>query len=133
MARKKSLHSPRTRNGALKISTPYLRRSAPSSTRSHSFIFRSAMRRRSCWYSGREAFVLARVGADPDPSIRLACQLRPQTDVAVIPVLPTNIGADFVRNRRRLNIGEERYVVSMFVDMRGSTKLSGARLPFDTV
>ena len=83
--------------------------------------------------SGREAFVLARVGAVADPSIRLACQLRPQTDVAVIPILPTNIGADFVRNRRRLNIGEERYVVSMFIDMRGSTKLSGAQLPFDTV
>jgi len=83
--------------------------------------------------SGREAFVLARVGANADPSIRLACQLRPQTDVAVIPVLPPNVGADFVRNRRRLNIGEERYVISMFIDMRGSTKLSQARLPFDTV
>src|SRR5204862_7323585 len=67
------------------------------------------------------------------PSIRLACQLRPQTDVAVIPVLPPHIGADFVRNRRRINIGEERYVVSMFVDMRGSTKLSEERLPFDIV
>ncbi len=38
--------------------------------------------------SGREAYVLARVGAAANPSIRLACQLRPQTDVAVIPVLP---------------------------------------------
>jgi adenylate cyclase len=83
--------------------------------------------------SGREAFVLARVGASANPSIRLACQLRPQTDVAVIPVLPANIGADFVRNRARANIGEERYIVSMFVDMRGSTRLAEARLPFDTV
>jgi adenylate cyclase len=82
--------------------------------------------------SRREAFVLDRVGAG-DPSIRLACQLRPQTDVAVIPVLPAHIGVDFVRNRRRINIGEERYVVSMFVDMRGSTKLSEERLPFDIV
>jgi adenylate cyclase len=82
--------------------------------------------------SRREAFVLNRVGAG-DPSIRLACQLRPQTDVAVIPVLPPHIGADFVRSRRRINIGEERYVVSMFVDMRGSTKLSEERLPFDIV
>ena len=82
--------------------------------------------------SRREAFVLNRVGAG-DPSIRLACQLRPQTDVAVIPVLPAHIGVDFVRNRRRINIGEERYVVSMFVDMRGSTKLSEERLPFDIV
>ena len=83
--------------------------------------------------SGREAFVLARVGARANPAIRLACQLRPQADVAVIPVLPANVGADFVRNRSRVNIGEERYIVSMFVDMRGSTKLAEARLPFDIV
>jgi len=83
--------------------------------------------------SGREAYVLARVGAAANPSIRLACQLRPQTDVAVIPVLPAHVGADFVRNRRRVNIGEEHYVVSMFIDMRGSTKLAEARLPFDIV
>jgi adenylate cyclase len=82
--------------------------------------------------SRREAFVLDRLGAG-DPSIRLACQLRPQTDVAVIPILPPHVGADFVRNRRRINIGEERYVVSMFIDMRGSTKLSEERLPFDIV
>ncbi|MGH9805746.1 MAG: adenylate/guanylate cyclase domain-containing protein [Terriglobia bacterium] len=83
--------------------------------------------------SGREAFVLARVGASADPSIRLACQLRPQGDVAVIPILQPNIGAGFVRGRQRQHIGEERYVVSMFVDMRGSTKLSEVRLPFDVV
>ncbi|MBI3699949.1 MAG: adenylate/guanylate cyclase domain-containing protein [Afipia sp.] len=83
--------------------------------------------------SGREAFVLARVGASGNSSIRLACQLKPHADVAVIPVLPADIGADFVRNRNRVNIGEERYVVSMFVDMRGSTKLAELRLPFDTV
>jgi adenylate cyclase len=83
--------------------------------------------------SGREAYVLTRVGASANPSIRLACQLRPQSDIAVIPVLPANVGADFVRNRRRANIGEEHYVVSMFIDMRGSTKLAEARLPYDTV
>jgi adenylate cyclase len=83
--------------------------------------------------SAREAYVLARVGASANPSIRLACQLKPETDVAVIPVLPANVSADFVRNRRRVNIGEEHYVVSMFVDMRGSTKLAEARLPYDTV
>ena len=77
--------------------------------------------------------MLARVGASANPSIRLACQLRPQTDVAVIPVLPANVGADFVRNRRRVNIGEERHIVSMFVDMRGSTRMAEARLPFDVV
>jgi adenylate cyclase len=83
--------------------------------------------------SGREAFVLKRVGVSSDPSIRLACQLRPRSDISVIPILPPHIGADFVRNRQRINIGEERYLVSMFVDMRGSTTLSEARLPFDIV
>jgi adenylate cyclase len=83
--------------------------------------------------SGRESFVLARVGAGNDPSIRLACQLRPQTNVAVIPVMPPNVGVDFVRNRDRVHVGEEHFVVSMFVDMRGSTSLSEGRLPFDVV
>ena len=83
--------------------------------------------------SRRETFVLARVGASADPAVRLACQLRPENDIAVIPLLPPNVGADFVRNRRRFNLGRERYVVSMFVDMRGSTKLAEARLPFDVV
>ena len=83
--------------------------------------------------SGREASVLARVGVGADPAIRLACQLRPNTDVAVIPMLAPNIGANFVRNRHRAHIGEERYIVAMFVDMRGSTKLAEAQLPFDIV
>lgn len=83
--------------------------------------------------SRREAHVLARVGASRDPAIRLACQLRPTSDIAFIPVLPPFIGAEFVRNRGRVNIGRERYVVSMFVDMRGSTKLAEERLPFDAI
>jgi len=83
--------------------------------------------------SGREAFVLRRVGAGGDPAVRLACQLRPTADIAVIPLLPPNVGADFVRNRQRINLGRERYIVSMFVDMRGSTKFAESRLPFDVV
>jgi len=83
--------------------------------------------------SGREAFVLDRVGASADPSIRLACQLRPHADIAVIPILPPNVGSDFVRGWSRVNVGEERYMVCLFVDMRGSTKLAEARLPFDIV
>jgi adenylate cyclase len=83
--------------------------------------------------SAREAFVLDRVGAGANPAIRLACQLRPRSDIAFIPILPPFVGADFVRQRSKINIGEERYIVSMFVDMRGSTKLAEARLPFDTI
>jgi adenylate cyclase len=83
--------------------------------------------------SRREKFVLARVGANSDPAVRLACQLRPKTDIAVIPLLPPSVGADFVRSRHGINPGKERYVVSMFVDMRGSTRLAEDRLPFDVV
>jgi adenylate cyclase len=83
--------------------------------------------------SRREQFVLARVGAGKDAAIRLACQLRPRSDIAFIPILPPNIGADFVRNGSRANVGEEHYIVSMFVDMRGSTKLAETRLPFDVI
>ena len=83
--------------------------------------------------SRREKFVLERVGAGADPAVRLACQLRPHADIAVIPLLPPNVGAGFARNRQRINLGKERYIVSMFVDMRGSTKYAEARLPFDVV
>ncbi len=77
--------------------------------------------------------MLQRVGASADSAIRLACQLRPSTDIAFIPILPPFVGADFVRRRRRIHIGEERYIVSMFVDMRGSTTFAEARLPFDAI
>ena len=83
--------------------------------------------------SGRESFVLRRVGASADPAIRLACQLRPVADIAFIPILPPFIGADFVRRRLRANLGQERYIVSMFVDMRGSTHFAEERLPFDAI
>jgi len=83
--------------------------------------------------SGREAHVLDRVGVTANPSIRLACQLRPDSDIGVIPILPSSMNADLLRKGRRMNIGKEHYVVSMFVDMRGSTKLAEARLPFDVV
>jgi adenylate cyclase len=83
--------------------------------------------------SPREAFVLGRVGVAANPSIRLACQLRPQTDVSVIPMLPPTMNADLLRKGSNMNVGSERYVVSMFVDMRGSTRLAEERLPFDVV
>jgi adenylate cyclase len=83
--------------------------------------------------SGREMHVLARVRASADPAIRLACQLRPTTDIAVIPLLPSNVDAISVRNRKHVHIGEEHYLVIMFVDMRGSTQFAEKRLPFDVV
>lgn len=79
--------------------------------------------------SQREAFVLHRVGND-DPSIRLACQLRPDTDLSFFQLfMPHGDG----HAGSPTGIGQERYLVSMFVDIRGSTKMAEKRLPFDTV
>ena len=81
--------------------------------------------------SNREAFVLNRVGTGSDPAIRLACQLRPETDLSFFQIfLPQTTAAGPAGPS---HIGEERYLVSMFVDMRGSTRLAENRLPFDTV
>ena len=80
----------------------------------------------------REAFVLSRVGAD-DPSIRLACQLRPTADLSFFQLfLPHTMSAN-AHASNPTRIGQERYLVSMFVDMRGSARLAEDRLPFDTV
>jgi adenylate cyclase len=82
--------------------------------------------------SQREAFVLDRVGAN-DPSIRLACQLRPETDLSFFQIFMPQAMSANARTSQPHRIGQERYLVSMFVDMRGSTKLAEVQLPFDTV
>jgi adenylate cyclase len=82
--------------------------------------------------SKREAFVLNRVGT-ADPSIRLACQLRPTENLSFFQLFVPHMASAHAHNAQPHSIGEERYLVSMFVDMRGSTELAEARLPFDTV
>jgi adenylate cyclase len=82
--------------------------------------------------SQREAFVLNRVGAS-DPSIRLACQLRPEADLSFFQLFVPHAMSANAHASHPHRIGQERYLVSMFVDMRGSTKLAEHRLPFDTV
>ncbi|WP_271575872.1 adenylate/guanylate cyclase domain-containing protein [Bradyrhizobium sp. CCBAU 11361] len=80
--------------------------------------------------SQREAFVLTRVGTT-DPSIRLACQLRPTSDLSFFQLFTSHTVSATASTPAR--IGQERYLVSLFVDMRGSTQLAEKRLPFDTV
>ena len=82
--------------------------------------------------SPREAFVLDRVGAS-DPSIRLACQLRPESDLSFFQLFMPHAMSANAHAAHPHRIGQERYLVSMFVDMRGSTKLAEKQLPFDTV
>lgn len=83
--------------------------------------------------SKREAFVLDRVGAADDPTIRLACQLRPDSDLSFVRMFVPHVAATDSRRVDPLRTGQERYLVSMFIDMRGSTKLAEKLLPFDTV
>lgn len=83
--------------------------------------------------SQRESFVLERVGAGGDPAVRLACQLRPQRDLSFFRMFPPQTSTSLMRAGIPARNGQERYLVSMFVDMRGSTKLAETRLPFDTV
>jgi adenylate cyclase len=82
--------------------------------------------------SQREAFVLTRVGTT-DPSIRLACQLRPDSDLSFFQLFTPQTLSAGGQASTSARIGQERYLVSLFVDMRGSTQLAEKRLPFDTV
>jgi adenylate cyclase len=80
--------------------------------------------------SEAEQAVLDRIHAEA--GVRLACQLRPTRDLALLPLLPPHVTIADIR-RGRARSGEERYAAVMFVDMRGSTRRAEKRLPYDTV
>ena len=81
--------------------------------------------------SAAEQAVLERVHAGPE--VRLACQLRPTSDLAFVPLLSPYATTLDAYQTGAANSGVERYLVIMFVDMRGSSRLAEMRLPFDTV
>ncbi|MGA7791329.1 MAG: adenylate/guanylate cyclase domain-containing protein [Xanthobacteraceae bacterium] len=80
--------------------------------------------------AGLEAKALARIGATP--GMRLACQIRPVADIAVMPLLAADANAADGAVRGGLE-GSERPVTVVFVDLRGSTTLGEARLPYDVL
>ena len=75
-----------------------------------------------------ERRALTRIGAEPE--VRLACQLQPRDDVAIKPLLPPNATARDA-NRPGGIQGREQEVATMFIDLRGSTKLGEDKLPYD--
>lgn len=77
----------------------------------------------------QEAKVLERLGTPEH--IRLACQLRPQKDVAISPLLPPNASA--ADAWARIHRSEEREVAVLFADLRGFTTFAEQRLPYDVV
>jgi len=80
--------------------------------------------------SGLEAKALARIGATP--GMRLACQIRPTADIAVMPLLAADARAADGAVRGGLE-GSERLITVVFVDLRGSTTLGEAKLPYDVL
>jgi adenylate cyclase len=80
-----------------------------------------------------EQAVLARIKATPN--MRLACQLRPVTDLAVTPLLPPSASTRDARLRPggRAPLGQEHDVAVLFADLRGFTQIAEQKLPYDVV
>lgn len=79
----------------------------------------------------RESATLRSIGAGPD--VRLACQLRPNHDLTVLPLLDAS---GIERSPRRISegaAGREQLVAALFCDLRGFTQLSENKLPYDVV
>ncbi len=78
-----------------------------------------------------EQRVLARVGAPPQ--VRLACQTRPTADIEIAPLLAPSADTAAAQSRPGYLQGEEREIAILFADIRGFTRLSENRLPYDVV
>jgi len=80
--------------------------------------------------TGLEARTLKRIEATP--GMRLACQIRPTADISIMPLLAADATAADGGVRGGLE-GSERLITVVFVDLRGSTSLGEARLPYDVL
>ncbi|MBY5805539.1 adenylate/guanylate cyclase domain-containing protein [Rhizobium leguminosarum] len=78
-----------------------------------------------------EQTTLRRINAGPD--VRLACQLRPNRDVAVAPLLVPATEAALPAYSQETSPGREREIAVLFVDIRHFTTMTETRLPFDVV
>ena len=76
-----------------------------------------------------ELRLLRRIGADPD--VRLACQIRPTGPLTVTRLLNPAAGPALAHGLDAA--GVMRVAAVLFVDIRGFTKLSEAKLAFDVV
>lgn len=66
-------------------------------------------------------------------NVRLACQVQPKGDVTCEPLLPADVSAREALTPDRYMHGREIDIAVMFADLRGFTKLSESKLPFDVV
>ncbi len=77
-----------------------------------------------------EAKALKRI--DASPGTRLACQICPTSDIAVVPLLAADATAHDGGARGGLE-GSERLITVIFVDLRGSTGIGETRMPYDVL
>ncbi len=78
-----------------------------------------------------ELRVLGRVGAPAH--VRLACQVRPRGDVAVVPLVPAGAGPGDAIGVSDQREGRELTITVLFADLRGFTRLAERKLPYDVV
>ncbi|SCW45756.1 adenylate cyclase [Rhizobium mongolense subsp. loessense] len=78
-----------------------------------------------------EQKTLERINAAPD--VRLACQLRPDHDITVAPLLIPATETALPANTQETSPGREREIAVLFCDIRNFTSLTETRLPFDIV
>ena len=80
-----------------------------------------------------ERRTLRRIAAPPP--VRLACQLRPSTDISVELLVPIgeSSASDAARFDAAVEGGRELQIAAMFVDLRESTRLATGRLPYDAL
>ncbi len=77
-----------------------------------------------------ESKALGRVASSDE--CRLACQIRPTSDLTIVPILPAGAGAAAGHLRGSL-AGSEKLVTVVFLDIRGFTTLGESRLPYDVL
>ena len=80
--------------------------------------------------SVEEQRVLAKIAAPPN--VRLACQVKPKDNLRIHPILTEAMPSDGYE-RAPYSDGEELEVTILFADLRGFTKMSDNRLPYDVV
>ena len=80
-----------------------------------------------------ERRTLERIGSPRD--VRLACQTRPQADLAIEPLVPASADPahGVMRFGAAIEGGTERDIAALFVDLRDSTRLAAGRLPYDAL
>ena len=65
-------------------------------------------------------------------AVRLACQIRPEADLTVVPLLPADL-APVKELGIPLGEASERLVTALAIDLRNSTRLAAEHPPFDAI